>query len=292
MIDYLDVNGVRVAGSSSPNRVVTLIDGLFGTTGVRGQFYDRPEADGSVEHPAAFMPYRLVVVEGEVTAASVSAAFQEFGVLDAAFRGGIAGTVPVRWRAEGGSLDVEGFARLAGPVTPKLSADARGPRIMYQAQLRFPDPVWRSVTSQSVSTGVAATVGGIPFPIPFPIPFGTYLSGVVTVTNNGDAAAWPTITVTGPANGLRIQCQTTGAQIELPTLNLLSGQYLTVTTSPTGRGVVVDGVNRVGDVDWGVSSWPSAPPGSSSWTFQALTGGTSSDTTLTVAWQSGYVSPY
>lgn len=292
MIDYLDVNGVRVAGSSSPNRVVTLIDGLFGTTGVRGQFYDRPEADGSVEHPAAFMPYRLVVVEGEVTAASVSAAFQEFGVLDAAFRGGIAGTVPVRWRAEGGSLDVEGFARLAGPVTPKLSADARGPRILYQAQLRFPDPVWRSVTSQSVSTGVAAYTGGMPFPIPFPIPFSQLSAGIVTVTNTGDAAAWPVITITGPCSGVRVTCQTTGVQLEFPLLNLNAGQYLQIVTAPDGRAATVDGTNVQGAIDWSVSGWPSAPAGDSSWTFQSLGGGTTSSTTLTVAWQTGHVSPF
>lgn len=292
MIDYLDVNNVRVAGDNG-SRAVTLIDGLFGTTGVRGQFYDRPEAHGSVEAPNAYMPYRLVIIEGEVSASSIPLAFQEFSVVDAAFRGALDTLVPVRWRAEAGSTDVEGWARLAGPVTPKLTADERGPRIMYQAQLRFPDPVWRTVATSSASTGVAATTGGIPFPIPFKIPFSqSSTSGTVTVTNTGDSPAWPTVTVTGPTTGLRIQCQTTGVMMEFPLLNMVAGQYLTIATATPGRAAMLDGVNVQGEVDWSVSGWPSAPPGASTWAFQSLGGGTTSDTTLTVAWQSGYVSPF
>ena len=114
----------------------------------------------------------------------------------------------------------------------------------------------------------------------------------MTVTNIGDSLAWPTITVTGPTTGLRIECQTTGVRMEFPLLNLVSGQYLTVTTGTPGRAALLDGVNVQGEVDWSVSGWPSAPPGSSTWAFQSLSGGTTSDTTLTVAWQSGYVSPF
>lgn len=290
-LTYLRVDGEILTGVGV--RGLTAVEGLFGPPGVRGDVFDRPEADGVVEPESQYLPARIVILEGRVVGSTVAAAYQEFAAIDTALRNGLSGYVTVKWQPEGLTLELQGEARLAGPVLPRLRAATPGRLIEYQAMLRMADPVWYDQTADSAGAGAATSVGGIPFPIPFPIPFLSGASGgTVTVANAGNATVWPTITITGPINAPVVGNTATGEYLYFDTLNMVAGDTLTIVTNPFGRGATVAGSSVQGAIDWSISTWPSVAAGQSDvFQFYPQNGGTDVNTTLTVDWRDAYMTP-
>jgi hypothetical protein len=90
----------------------------------------------------------------------------------------------------------------------------------------------------------APGIGGLSFPLSFPLSFGTPgIPGVVTVTNLGEVAAWPTYVVTGPVTAPIITNTTSGRVLQFASsFTLEAGQTLTIDTD--ARSVVLDGAAR------------------------------------------------
>lgn len=86
--------------------------------------------------------------------------------------------------------------------------------------------------AEATATVSTRTGGGLTFPADTPFDFSASIGGASTVTNDGNAPAYPVVTLNGPLTNPRISNETTGKFISL---------LLTVNT---GETVVIDMVNR------------------------------------------------
>jgi hypothetical protein len=90
----------------------------------------------------------------------------------------------------------------------------------------FYDPVLQSATF------ALSTPGGITFPITFPITFAaTTIDTTETLSNDGEVATWPVITIYGPGDDPIITNNTTGAVMDLTNASgiiLAAGDYIVV----------------------------------------------------------------
>lgn len=115
------------------------------------------------------------------------------------------------------------------------------------------DPYWRDIEATSDGRDhIAVDVDY--FDDPFPaISSGDDIDGATTINNPGEAEAWVTWTVTGPATALIATNNTTGESFEL-TYTLLDDETITMTTDPvTVRG-------PAGQVLTSALNWPGAQP--------------------------------
>lgn len=116
------------------------------------------------------------------------------------------------------------------------------------------DPYWYD-TASVVST---YTLGG---PAPSFFPFFPMMLGAsevfsdATVTNDGDATAWPVWTITGPCTNLVLRNLTTGKELSLE-VTLDDGETVVIDTRPDYKTVThSDGSNLYGLLGSGSSMW-------------------------------------
>ncbi|MFC8008652.1 phage distal tail protein [Streptomyces cinereoruber] len=103
------------------------------------------------------------------------------------------------------------------------------------------DPLWYADTETVTEIPLGwLTGGGVAAPVTAPI----YVQdGTVAadrpgwVTNAGTADTWPIIRITGPCAQVTITHVATGRTLQLPTLNLLAGQWVEIDTRPGYRTV-------------------------------------------------------
>lgn len=141
-------------------------------------------------------------------------------------------------------------------------------------QLYAEDPYWRDLAPY-VDSRAQATIGT--FLAPYPTVSSGQVLGATTLTNPGDAEAWPEWQITGPATLITITNESTGDEFVInPSAtghgNLLAGETITVTTEPPAiRGpageVWTAALNFPGAVLW------SLDPGASDVTFLAAGAG-------------------
>ena len=132
------------------------------------------------------------------------------------------------------------------------------------------------------------SITGITFPLTLPVTFGSGISsGSITVTNSGNAATWPTFTLTGPLTGPTIINANTGQQLRFaPSYVLEDGQTMVIDTD--ARSVTIDaGVSRR---DALISAdWFPLPAGVPTTITLASTGTYDAGAGLQVAWRSAYL---
>lgn len=293
ILDYVDLGATRLGPTSATD--VTKITGLTGIpSGIRGDLYDRPEADGSVEPANQYLTHRTIVIEGEVWGASVDAAWTAWNTLEGVLFLAVQTQQTLKWRRAGGTLDVQALVRLADSQPPVLSADEQGPFIKYQVTLRADDPlVYDQVSQAATATAPSTSATGMPLPMVFPIPFGLAATGgTCSVLNGGNAPSWPVITVTGPITNPVLGNATTARYLYFDGLTLAAGETLIVTTAPNLRGAAQAGVSKLGALRFSDSVWPSATNGvTETWQLYTLAAGsTNGGTTMQVSWRNSYVS--
>lgn len=290
MLEYLDLGSFRLGDTSASS--ITDVKGLTGIPGVRGDVYDRPEADGSVEPTNQYKTARFITVEGECWGASIDAAWATWDLLQGALDDAINTAVLLKWLHTGGLVPMQTTVRFIGDATAVLSEDSIGPFLKYQAQFRAADPLLYSQASQAVAAGAPSTTGGFPIPIPFPIPFGSgIVGGTVSARNGGNTAAWPVIQIDGPIVNPVVGNLTTGKFLFFDGLTLAVGESLIIVTNPSGRGATVAGVSKLGTLQILTSTWPTMTKQvTETWQFYANGGGTSGTTNMTISWRDTYVS--
>lgn len=124
------------------------------------------------------------------------------------------------------------------------------------------DPKRYSTTLQQETTGLPeASSSGLAFPLAFPLDFGPGLAGgQITLTNNGNAAAWPVFEVTGPIFGPVITDTESGRALTFDAgFEILAGQTLRI-DSDLGT-VAIGPASRRNELT--SAAWFSIPPGTS-----------------------------
>jgi hypothetical protein len=287
VLDFFVVGGGSLADTST--RSMVEVDGLTGLVAIRGELFDRPEADGGVNPSAQYQSARVVSGIGEVWGASEAAVWTDWQSLAGTLEVAMNTDTLLQWREAGGSVTKRGYCRVIGDLLPTLAADEQGPFLRYQIQLRLSDPRWYAETEQTDTVGSPTVDGGMPLPVIFPIPFGEgSTGGALTATNGGNTKTWPTIEIQGPINGPVVENVTLGYALYFPTLVVGVGEVLTITTNPSGRGAEVDSSNVLGDLDYQSSRWFWLAQGANSIRFYGISGGYDSGTGMTVRWRDAY----
>jgi hypothetical protein len=116
------------------------------------------------------------------------------------------------------------------------------------------DPYFRALDAVTITREHSA--GGTPFLNPFLTVSSGQVLGESTIINDGDVDAYPTWTITGPADAVSATNHTTGEEFEI-THTLTAGQVITVTTDPpTVRGpsdtILTSALTWPGSVLWGL----------------------------------------
>lgn len=293
MLDYLTLGASALAATSATD--VTKVTGLTGIpSGIRGDLFSRPEADGSVEPANQYLTHRTVVVEGEAWGASVAAAWTAWNTLQGVFLLAVQTQQTLKWRIAGGTIDLQALVRLADAQPPVLDANDQGPFIRYQITLRADDPlVYDQVSQAATATAPSTSATGMPLPVVFPIPFGlSSTGGSCSVLNGGNAPSWPVITVTGPITNPVLGNATTARYLYFDSLTLAAGETLLITTAPNLRAATQAGVSKLGSLRFSDSVWPSATNGvTETWQLYTLAAGsTTGATSMQVAWRNAYIS--
>jgi len=129
-------------------------------------------------------------------------------------------------------------------------------------QLVAPDPYLYSINNQIISLG-ATSNNGLVFPMTFPISFGNLTGGIGTISNVGNAVAYPVITVIGSCSNLVITNVTTGESMSL-NVNLGSTDTLIIDNRPKTRSITLNGINRI---DLKQGDWLSCTIGDNQFSF-------------------------
>lgn len=196
------------------------------------------------------------------------------------------GTLVVRYT--GLSEAVQSLCFLDG--LPAIPLEALSPaRGTYAISLQTFDPIMYGSDAIVAKTGLPGGSGGFVFPITFPLSFslGTGGGGDVQVTNSGNAAVYPTVTIFGPCTTPTLTLRALGStfQMVLDGLTLAVGEYVvldfrnrTVTSSTLGSAY---NYVQTGSVWWQI------PPGTSTVTYTAFSASTGSH--AEISYSNGYM---
>lgn len=198
------------------------------------------------------------------------------------------GTGRLRITAPDG-IQREIVATYRGGLELEESEDAHG--VVWQAAvlvLTAPDPFWTDVAD--LTSSYVLTASGVAF---FPIfPLRLEVANVFagpTVTNDGDAPAWPVWTITGPGTDPILENTTTGERLSVSGVTLSRGEVLTIDTRPGKKSVTLaDGSNgwpkiSADSVLWGLR------PGANALSLQM--GSATTDSSIALAYRRRYLAP-
>jgi hypothetical protein len=155
--------------------------------------------------------------------------------------------------------DLAGTPYRVEVVTKSFQADYASPGLTWgrwQLQLQASDYIIESGTESSVTMTLPVS-GGVTFPLTFPITFGASSGGSATATNAGNAAVYPTVTISGPVVNPVLTNDATGESLRL-NITLLAGDTLVVNTRR--RTILLGQTNKMSSKIAGSTFW-SLPPG-------------------------------
>ena len=206
---------------------------------------------------------RTVKVSGMIVARTANEANQLRRQMIAVLREHLGDNVTVGWTVEDEPRQLE--ASIVGEVTFE---PAGGYNLLYEAELLAADPVAYSTTLSSAATSAVP---------------GT------SVSNNGDADVWPTITLTftGSVTSVRVGSTTIGRFIEVGSLTTTTGDELVIVTKPGYETVELNGASIMNKVAVASRFWY-LKPGTNE-VYHTVTAGAGSATGL-VEWNDGWVS--
>lgn len=158
---------------------------------------------------------------------------------------------------DGGSTRV--IRNLRAASTPTISDNA-GPYLIYSVELFSERHVAESDTETDTdSSALTSTGGGLTFPMTFPILFTGSGAGTLTCPNGGNSESYPVLTITGPITNPSITKAGTGERIKLAT-TIASGE--TIEVDLYRRTVKAGGTSSVqSTLDVANTSWFSIPAG-------------------------------
>lgn len=127
---------------------------------------------------------------------------------------------------------------------------------------------WKGPTDYTSSVLPPGAGTGLSFSFVFPLNFGGSTAPGTTVTNAGDAKAWPELRLYGYSLSPVIENLTTGERLSFSGLEVPAGDSLVIRTQPGDRSVRRGDVTSVySTLDRAVSSWLGLVPGANSIRF-------------------------
>lgn len=275
-----EFSGFNFGGAGSPYQV-TSVDGLEGLPQLRSQDDNKGYLDGMFSG-RDFLGGRTITVNLLILGAGATSAQTNFNTLQQKLIYQTTGTTPLYFRIPPVTTDqfIDCRVRaLRTAITPEYTYGY----ITAQVEFYCPDPKYYDSALQTASLSVSNAPGRTynrTYNLVYG--FGAYTT-TTSITNNGWATTYPTITITGP--------------ITNPTVgNVTTGQYLNLSgTISNTDTLVIDLENRLITLNGNsarnlLSSglWFDAPAGTSQY---YLTGSTTipGTTTATVSWYSAYV---
>ncbi len=233
-ISFFDANNVEYLLHQDSTRMVTSLKGV-GAPDIQHFTQKTPFQDGEQHLGYKFGPRKIIVgiYRNPATRALLQTDHQ---TLLTALRPDLGAGV-LKWTLNDGTirqLDVW----FSGGM--KLDSDTQGIGLFQNdvIELTAFSPFWYNPTANSTTSSMeVATSLFFPFVFPFVLP-SSGISANVTVTNNGQVDALPTITINGPGVDPSIFNSTTGKRITI-TYTLAAGEYITVDSSTGAKTCVL-----------------------------------------------------
>ena len=115
---------------------------------------------------------------------------------------------------------------------------------IISCQLTMPDPYWYAQATKSVQLGSTSNAALV-LPATLPWTLGSLTGGEGTITNEGNADAYPVIRVVGTCSNISVTNQTTGETISVSAA-LGDDDELVIDCRPDTCGVYLNGVANIG----------------------------------------------
>lgn len=277
----LEFDGLLL-GAGTPYQLTALI-GFLDLGGVRAPMTQRARQHGGYVE-AHYAAGATRTAEFNITATSAAAFQPAVATLRAQTYAQDAGTRPLWFQVPGQGL-LTGQAQVLNRSIPTVQAFALGLVQKAAVQWYFPDPFWYGPT-QTATTGLPSTSGGLVYPLAYPLAYGTTATGWASCQNIGSEATSPTFTVTGPHdNGFQVTSVEDGLTLQY---NGPLGANDTVTINTATGSVVLNGVSDRRNLLTFAGVWPSIPAGATrTYAFSTL-GATYPAAQLTVTWAPAY----
>ncbi|WP_090476950.1 phage distal tail protein [Nakamurella panacisegetis] len=252
------------------------VEGWHGGIDPRGNPTPLEMADGDLDGPAPFGS-RTITLSGTVVAPDKRALQMALDRVAAVLRGTVR-TAPLVFEEALTGLARQAFVRLAG----KTMTTRTGPTsASWSLSLYAHDPSRYGAVEKSATTARFSAGGGRVYPLTFPRVYGPGgSSGLVTVTNVGDARTWARFTFSGPLSN--------------PSVRLVGGPRIAALMDVNAGEQLVIGEGTPRSVRLGMSSrrqfltldsqFFAIEPGTS----QIYFGADSGTGTLTVAWRDAW----
>lgn len=133
---------------------------------------------------------------------------------------------------------------------------------VIDCQIVAPDPYLYANDAESLTLG-ATSGASMTFPLTFPLTFGATIGGTGVITNPGNAAAYPVVTVIGTCDTITVTNSTTGESMSCA-VSLGATDTLVIDNRPKTRGIYLNGVGRM---DLKNGSWITCEPGENTFVF-------------------------
>ena len=135
------------------------------------------------------------------------------------------------------------------------------------------DPALYGITALQAKSGLPGGGGGFLFPMTLPFNFGTSSggSGDVQVSNIGNAAAWPTVTIYGPCKNPSLTITSFGQTFTLAFDGIILNTAETISVDFKNRTVISNTLGSAYNTVVPGSTWWQIPPGVSTVSFKAYT---------------------
>jgi len=168
---------------------------------------------------------------------------------------------------------VEVRSKASGDNTRKVSV-----------QLFMADPYLYAQNTVTINLNPVSG-SGLTYPYTYPIVYGVVSGGAGSISNAGNAVAYPVITITGACTNPTITNSTTGESLTL-NITLAQSDTLVIDCRPATRSIKLNGTTNKINAKTVSSKWLSCQPGINSLTFVPTTIGTgmSCSVALTARW--------
>jgi len=222
---------------------------------VRLDQYNRPGVSGvTIAHN--LYGGRTITLEGTIRGADRTAFMANRAALEAAVSLRLDSVnIPIARTLYLYDLDFNAYQ--ISVITKAFTCELTTPTMgRWQLQLAATDYIIEAQTLNSVTTFLPQS-GGVTYPVTYPIQFGGSSGGSVTASNNGNAPAFPLVTLYGPMINPVIANDSSNESIRL-NLTLVAGDVVTVDMK---KRLIVQGAttNRMGAFISGSKFWAILP---------------------------------
>ena len=275
-------NGQVFGGANSPYQVLS-VDGLESLPGIRNQDDNRGYADGMFSG-RDFLAGRTISIIFNTFATPGFSAQDNYNTIQQALLPQTQGTTPLYFALSDNTVEQVIYARVRALQT-SIDPNYTYGYITSQVQFFCPNPLYYSSNTQTATLLYSPPTGRIYNRVYNLVYGGGSATITTTVTNNGWAATYPTITLYGPIDNPVLGNDTENAQLEF-NVSMTDTDVLVVDLY--NKLITLNGNPARNTLTQG--TWFSAQPGNNDFYLTGDAGSTLVNVTqAVVTWQSAFV---